>query len=271
MFAISLPWLIAACHCAKPLFLFFSMELKNSIKTFNICTTRVIVDARIGKSKSAVKWNSEKQRKKLCNCLEIHRSTCIATNTLARYSPLYVGDKILPSLMVNLLGTNKTQTIRWSANLHGVRRCDSSRRSSSHVLLELLLMSDVYFIAHDTDEVDSRTKPNGYLNIDSAFVPTERKFNLLHHTITKSTFKIKFGRNIFLCCHNFYDSLSHILRRLWSTWPFLRIFSSSSDENGSKVNSHRRFALKAALQKAKALSRNSGQGRRSRSRLKRDF
>lgn len=37
-------------------------------------------------------------------------------------------------------------------------------------------------------EVDGRTKTNGYSNIDSASVPTERKFNLLHHTITKSTF-----------------------------------------------------------------------------------
>lgn len=138
--------------------------------------------SRIGKSKSAVKWNSKNNWKIMQ--LPWNTSKHVHRHNYTLVSQLYVGDKILPSLTVNLLGTNKRSDDQPICTVCSVRRCDLSQWSTSHVLLSLLMSDEINFIAHDTtDEVVGRTKSNGYLNIDSASVPTERKFNLLHHTI----------------------------------------------------------------------------------------
>lgn len=219
------------------------MELRNSIKTFNICTTRVIVEAELGKANRL--WSETPKNNEKIMQLPWNTSNHVHRHNYTLVTALYVGDKILPTLMVNLLGTNKIHTN--DQMISQFARSSQMWFVSAEYVSRFIGAADVRrynFFFHCTwyHRRGWRSHLNEWiLKYWLGVRPHGKEVQF----IASHNYQVNLYISVAIfCCHNFYDSLSHISRCLWSTWPYLRcrfIFDGPSDKKGSKMNWHRSF------------------------------
>lgn len=190
---------------------------------------------------------------------------------------LYVGDKILPSLMVNLLGTNKIHTN--DQMISQFARSSQMWFVSAEYVSRFIGAADVRrdnFIFFHCTWYHRRRLMVALKRMDTQILtlrPSPRKGSSIYCITQLPSQPLYFGRN-FLLSQLLWFSFPHfallVVHVALSALP-IYFCRAVRTKKAAKWTGSAAFALKAAWQKAKALSRNSGQGRDSRSRLKRDF